>query len=82
MDDTFDFFTYSGLLILFIKTSPVHFDVFLLMRLVGADIYVGSCHMLARAIVAVVDTLFGYRLALSMFGSLSSTYMYVLSSCW
>jgi len=34
------------------------------MRLVRADIY-----MLAQAIVAVVDILFGYRLALSMFGS-------------
>jgi len=44
MDDNFDSFTCSGLIILFIKTSSVHFDVFLLMRLVRADIYVGSCH--------------------------------------
>jgi len=64
MDDNSDSFTYSGVLILFVKTSRVHFDVFLLMRFVRADIY-----MLARAIVAVVDTRFGYRLALSMFGS-------------
>ena len=55
--ECFHSFTYKGLLILFINTSPLHFDVFLLM--------------LARVIVAVVDILFGYRLALSMFGSLS-----------
>jgi len=63
--------------ILFVKTSRVHFDVFLFMRFVRSDIY-----MLARAKVAVVDILFAYQLALSMLGSLSSTYMYVLSSCW
>jgi len=51
MDDNSDSFTYSSLLILLIITAPVHFDVLLLMRLVRADIY-----MLARVIVAVVDT--------------------------
>ena len=33
----FHSFTYSGVLILFINTSPLHFDVFLLMRGGGGD---------------------------------------------
>ena len=47
MDDNFDYFTYSGLLILFIKGLLVHFDVFLFERylkcICAATCYANNC---------------------------------------